>query len=86
MVKRTDGTGNWRIIDAQRNSYNGQYATLEASTSSAEYTGSDDLGNSDILSNGFKFRFGSYAEVNASGGSYIYLAFAESPFKNARAR
>ena len=25
-------------------------------------------------------------ESNASGGSYIYLAFAESPFKYARAR
>ena len=39
-----------------------------------------------FLSNGFKAR-GTQPEINKSGsGDYIYLAFAESPFKNARAR
>jgi hypothetical protein len=85
MVKRTDSTSNWRIIDSERNEYNGLYKTLTASTSSAEYSGSDDFGNSDILSNGFKLRQ-NYAEVNASGGTYIYIAFAETPFKYSNAR
>jgi hypothetical protein len=39
----------------------------------------------DFLSNGFKFRTSDSA-TNASGGTYIYMAFAENPFKNALAR
>ena len=49
--------------------------------SDAEY----DVTIIDLLSNGFKLRINAVAH-NASGGTYIYLAFAESPFKNARAR
>jgi len=39
----------------------------------------------DILSNGFKLRTDGN-NFNASGGTYIYLAFAENPFKYANAR
>jgi hypothetical protein len=39
----------------------------------------------DILSNGFKVR-DSTTYVNASGGTYIYMAFAENPFKYSLAR
>ena len=45
---------------------------------------SDAAYNRDFLSNGFKIR-GSEAYVNASGGTFIYLAFANSPFKFANA-
>jgi hypothetical protein len=38
----------------------------------------------DIVSNGFKSR--SATEYNASGGTYIYAAFAENPLKYANAR
>ncbi len=37
--------------------------------------------NIDILSNGFKQR-ADYAYTNNSGGTYIYMAFAEAPFVN----
>jgi hypothetical protein len=37
------------------------------------------------LSNGFKLRI-SRAILNASGGSFIYAAFAEHPFATSRAR
>jgi len=41
----------------------------------------------DILSNGFKIRSGSgSSDVNSSGVTYIYLAFAENPFKYTNAR
>jgi hypothetical protein len=40
----------------------------------------------DILSNGFKVRGTPGDSVNVSGGTYIYIAFAESPFAYARAR
>ena len=39
----------------------------------------------DFLSNGFKLR-GSASGTNKSGGTYIYMAFAEAPFKYANAR
>ena len=62
----------------KRNAYNILPRTLTASQNAVEYTGTDDFGNTDILSNGFKIRT-SYAEANASGGTYIYMAFAEEP-------
>ena len=79
MVKRSETTGSWRIIDSKRNSYNGQFATLQADDNATEYTADDDFGNTDILSNGFKLRQ-NYSQVNASDGTYIYMAFAENPF------
>ena len=79
MVKRSETTGSWRIIDSKRNSYNGQFATLQADDNATEYTADDDFGNTDILSNGFKLRQ-NYSQVNATGGTYIYMAFAENPF------
>jgi hypothetical protein len=48
--------------------------TVKANTSAAEETGNP----LDILSNGFKLR-DSFAGYNASGGTYIYIAFAERP-------
>ena len=39
----------------------------------------------DILSNGFKAK-SPRANFNANGGTYIYMAFAEHPFKEALAR
>ena len=40
--------------------------------------------NIDILSNGFKTRNGSDDGVDASGSTYIYMAFAEAPFVNSK--
>ena len=39
----------------------------------------------DVLSNGFKLRSGNDTQ-NFNGSTYIYAAFAEHPFKTARAR
>ena len=80
MVKRTDTTGNWFIVDDKRLGYNGGTKNLYPNLSNAEATLELDL-----ISNGFKWRL-SGADVNASGGTYIYMAFAENPFKNALAR
>jgi hypothetical protein len=83
MVKRTDSTGTWWLFDSTRSSYNVINNELYADTSQAEGTGVDRL---DTLSNGFKIRKGTEAQINASGGTYIYLAFAETPFKHSNAR
>lgn len=86
MVKRTDTTSGWSILDTARNPYNVSTTTLRANVSDAETTG---LGGAntmalDFTSNGFKFRdFG--AGYNASGGTYIYACFAENPFAQSNA-
>jgi hypothetical protein len=84
MVKRTDSTGDWPIIDSARNGYNQTNPYLFANLSNAEYTTSP-FYELDILSNGFKFR-NTGTSGNASGGTYIYAAFAENPFRYALAR
>ena len=83
MIKRTDSTGIWYINDSSRDTYNVVGLDLSPNSSSAE---SNDSPVQDFLSNGFKLRNGSYTSFNASGGTYIYMAFAENPFKNALAR
>jgi hypothetical protein len=80
MVKRTDSTSDWYIWDTSRDTYNVETATLLADTSGAETSAT----SIDGLSNGFKCR--SATVVNASGGTYIFAAFASSPFKNSLAR
>jgi hypothetical protein len=84
MVKRYDPTGgNWWINDSKRDPENADphlylYPNLpleEGSSTSNDY---------DFLSNGFKLR--NTTVNNASGGTYIYMAFAENPFKYANAR
>jgi len=81
LIKRTDTTSNWTIIDTERQGYNVDNDPLYANLSDIE--GTTDL--ADILSNGFKLRSANVG-VNASAGTYIYASFAEQPFSLARAR
>ena len=76
MIKRTDSANSWYLIDNVRDPINVAKAELEANTTGVEATGTNRL---DILSNGFKIRT-SGAAYNASGGSYVYMAFAQNPF------
>jgi len=81
MYKRTNAASSWFIDDSSRVGYNVVQADLlaEASNAEANYNGGIDL-----LSNGFKLK--STANGNVSGGTYIFMAFAENPFKNSLAR
>lgn len=81
MIKRTDSTGSWLLIDTSRNPINIAPNYLLADLSSAE--GTDNV--FDVLSNGFKVRTTSASE-NASSGTYIYACFAENPFNYSLAR
>jgi hypothetical protein len=83
MIKRTDGTADWIILDTSRDTYNMEINYLIPNTSGAEASGSSI--QLDGVSNGIKIR-GTWAGMNASGGTYIYAAFAENPFKNSLAR
>ena len=90
MVKLTTAAhGEWVMFDNKRDPDNATdrvfYANLTAiSTDVSSYSPYD------ILSNGFKSRIpggnGNEASYNSSGQTYLYLAFAESPFKTSNAR
>jgi len=83
IIKRTDSTGNWCIHDSSRSGgINVMNEQLQANLSNAE---SGTGGLIDFLSNGFKIRATS-TDLNASGGTYIGMAFAESPFTTANAK
>ena len=84
IVKRTDVADNWYTFDSARSGYNYANDALSPNLSDAEYSGLT-YNFIDLLSNGFKMR-DTYAGRNASGGNYIYMAFAENPFKNSLAR
>jgi hypothetical protein len=83
LVKRTDSGNNWFILDTARNTANLTNNQLYPNSSAAEGTNGDC--NIDILSNGFKLRTALDAS-NGSGGTYIFMAFAEHPFSVALAR
>ena len=77
LQKRSDTSGHeWTIHDSTREPVNDVGLYLEPSTNNAEQDGN----RRDFLSNGFKLRTSS-AGVNASGGTYIWAAFAENPFQ-----
>jgi hypothetical protein len=78
MIKRTDSTGYWDIHDNARNPYNVVDKRLHANAADTEATAGTTA--IDFVANGFKIRTGSVANINVSGGTYIYLAFAEYPF------
>jgi hypothetical protein len=81
MVKVTNTTNNWLIWDSSRNTVNVVDKDLRPNLSNAESTEVA----MDFVSNGFKIRATS-GGWNGSGNNYIFMAFAESPFRNALAR
>jgi hypothetical protein len=81
MVKMSSSTGNWTILDDKRKGYNVDNDPLYPNLANAE--GTTDL--IDITSNGFKVRT-TDATFNTSAGTYVYAAWASSPFAYSRAR
>lgn len=81
LIKRTDTSGNWWVIDTARSTFN--VATQYVLADSNAVEASDNA--IDILSNGFKLRVATY-QPNTSGGTFSFAAFAESPFNYSRAR
>jgi hypothetical protein len=83
LVKCNTTSNSWIIWDGARTPYNQESLSLLTDTSGAEISNTDL--SIDALSNGFKLR-GPNANSNASGAGFIYMAFAENPFKNSLAR
>ena len=77
IAKSTSTAHNWSIQDNARDPFNPVNSRLNLNTAGSEFTGFDIF---DFYANGFKVTTNDN-EWNRSGTTYIYMAFAESPFK-----
>jgi len=83
LIKRVNSAGQQApIYDSARDTYNVAVTSLKSDDATIEQT---NQGSLDFLSNGFKTR-NAEGSTNTDGGIYIYLAFAETPFKYSNAR
>ena len=83
VTKRYDSADHWRVIDSKRNPANdGTNPGLKINETDSEA----DSGNRDVdfVSNGFKIRH-TDVDMNANNGTYVYMAFAETPYRFANA-
>jgi len=78
MIKYAGSSGgtDWEIYDSARDTYNSVIHNLMADTANAEATSY----SLSFLSNGFQIT-SLTSNLNDSGVTYIYLAFAANPFK-----
>jgi len=79
MTKSVDSTSDWQMFDDKRIGYNVDNNELHANGGTVEVT-TDFI---DIVSNGFKNRTAGDPNIV---DTFIYIAFAESPFKYSNAR
>ena len=73
LIKRTDSTGDWYVWDSARGIVTGNDPYLLLNSTAAEVTTTDYI---DPYSAGFEISSTAPAAINASGGSFIYLAIA----------
>jgi len=85
LVKQRTGTESWYLFDDQRDPFNYVRRYVLANHSNAEVAGVQADISHDFLSNGIKIRTDN-SFANANGATYVYAAFAKSPFKTANAR
>lgn len=85
MYKKVAGSASWFIVDTARNTVNKAFLNLSSDTATDENTSGAGQTELFILSNGFK-PGGAGGDANGNNEPYIYLAFAETPFKNSNAR
>jgi hypothetical protein len=87
MIKQSSGAGeSWIMQDNKRSPQNVVVIESEANNAATEYSSDTAAGyRIDYLSNGFKIR-NTNVNWNESGSTYIYMAFAEQPFKYSNAR
>jgi hypothetical protein len=83
MFKNSSIGGDWDILDTSRSPYNQMNSALQANGNYAEASNANYTVN--YYSNGFQ-PLTTNTEMNGSGNTIIYMAFAENPFKYANAR
>ena len=75
MVKRADSSGHWYIWDTTRHPSNPNDNVLYANLNNAESVGSSYA--IEVTATGFQIKH-SGSDINSSGGTYIYMAFADT--------
>jgi hypothetical protein len=83
LFKGAGAGTNWFLFDSKRSPYNIVINLLYPNAANAENTAGS--GYVDFLSNGFRVKT-TAGDMNANGGTYTYVAFAENPFKTSIAR
>jgi len=73
LIKRTDSTGDWYVWDTARGIIAGNDPYLLLNSTAAEVTSTDYI---DTYSAGFELSSTAPAAINASGGTFIFLAIA----------
>ena len=73
LIKRTDTTGDWYVWDSARGIVAGNDPYLLLNSTAAEVTSTDYV---DTYSAGFEISSTAPAAINASGGSFVFLAIA----------
>jgi hypothetical protein len=84
LIKRYDAAENWWLLDNKRNPYNQVDTALRPNDPAFDAVSPTKYAQ-DFLSNGIKLKTLD-PDVNIINGTYIYMAFAENPFKYANAR
>ena len=79
LLKSSTAAESWELMDNKRLGYNGGTGELRANLTNAETTSNQ----FDLLSNGFKPRT-TAGQWNTNNATYIYAAFAESPFVSSK--
>ena len=78
MCKKTSGTESWWVVVTARKSFNPHVNGIELNATADELAVAKDL---DLLANGFKSR--KATGYHNDSATYMYMAFAETPFKYA---
>jgi len=91
IIKDTTNNGtNWLIFDSERDPHNLASTFLRANHSGNEIDNQTANGSIDFLSNGFTVRASGTSNanttINVPNSTVVWMAFAENPFKTARAR
>jgi hypothetical protein len=83
LLVRLKTGDDWTMMDDERSPYNQVQKSVVANQTLAEVNLT--AKGMDFLSNGVKMRNADNG-INISNGSFLYIAFAESPFKTSNAR
>ena len=73
MIKRTDSSGDWFVFDTERGINSGNDSYLIINSEANPVTDQDYI---DPLNAGFTITSSAPADLNASGGTYLFLAIA----------
>ena len=81
IIKRIDSSDDWKMVSKIEEVHNPMNTSLKANTSVAKASESDH--EIDFYCNGFQIKENNSA-FNASGGQYLFMAWARAPFVNSK--